>query len=316
VVKNLEIGQRCSEITRELKLDSGGTALKADFLLAVDVPLPWPKPVFNHEFLTGVVELLDDYFLSARLLASVPENNDHLTVTVYELKEDVHQTKSLLHRTQCTFHPSNLLEVLKKTFDGEIKEEVRENLQDEQVRELWLCTQGSHDICCGSAGTALYLEAEENLHEVKIRRVSHLGGHRFAPTAVTFPDGRMWSHLNMENLEQIFNQTPVTEELIKKNRGWCGSKKGAEQIAEREGLNLYGWNWNKYHRKTIVVSENDLETKILVTGVCPESELEVKFEVVLEEVEKTPVLSCDEAGSTPQKWQTGYSVEMVRVLTV
>ena len=313
MVTNLEIGQRCSEITRELKLDSGGTALKADFFLAVDVPLPWPKPVFDHQLLTGVVELLDSYSSSVRLLASVPENNDHLIVTVYELKQDVHQTKSLLHRTQCTFQPSNLLEVLKKVLDGKIKEEFKENLQEEQVRELWLCTQGSHDICCGSAGTALYLEAEENLHEVKIRRVSHLGGHRFAPTAVTFPDGRMWSHLNMENLQHIFNQTSLDEELIKKNRGWCGSKKGAEQIAEREGLLLYGWKWDKYHRKTMVIVEDDFETKISVTGVCPESELEVKFEVVLEELEKTPVFSCDQVGNPPEKWQSQYEVKAVNV---
>ena len=83
---NLEIGQRCSEATRELELDSGGTGLRADFFLAVDVPLPWPKPVFNHQFFSGVLELLESYSSSIRLLASVPENNDHLTVTTYQIQ--------------------------------------------------------------------------------------------------------------------------------------------------------------------------------------------------------------------------------------
>lgn len=310
---NLEIGQRCSEVTRELELDSGGTALRADFFLAIDAPLPWPKPVLNHELLTGVTELLDNYSSSVRLLASVPENNDQLTVTAYELKQSVQPGKSLLERTQWIFQPSNLLETLENALDGKRSENFRNKPQEqvEEVRELWICTQGSHDVCCGSEGTSLYLEAEANLQEVKVRRVSHLGGHRFAPTAVTFPDGRMWSHLNMENLYQIFNQTPVDEKLIKKNRGWCGLKKGPEQIAEREGLNLYGWNWDKYQRKTVVVSENDSEIKVLVTGVCPESQCEIKFDVVLAEIEKTPVLSCDQAGNPPDKWQSQYEVKAV-----
>ncbi len=183
---NLEIGQRCSEATRELELDSGGTGLRADFFLAVDVPLPWPKPVFNHQFFSGVLELLESYSSSIRLLASVPENNDHLTVTTYQRHQTDHPDKSFLHRSQMIFQPRDLLEVIKKILDGKKEKEFRE----EQVRELWVCTQGSHDVCCGSEGTALSLEANKNLPGVKVRRVSHLGGHRFAPTAVTFPDGR------------------------------------------------------------------------------------------------------------------------------
>ena len=306
---NLEIGQRCSEATRELELDSGGTGLRADFFLAVDMPLPWPKPVFNHQLFSGVSELLDDYSSSIRLLASVPENNDHLTVTTYQRKQTDHPDNSFLHRSQIIFQPRDLLEVLKKILDGKKVEEFRE----EQARELWVCTQGSHDVCCGSEGTALSLEANKNLSDVKVRRVSHLGGHRFAPTAVTFPDGRMWSHLSMENLHKIFDETPIEENLLKKCRGWSGSETGPEQIAEREGLNLYGWNWDRYERKTTVISEEESEIKVLVTGFAPGHQTETRFEVVLDESGKTPVFSCDKAGDIPTKWQTQYEVKTVDV---
>ena len=300
-------------MTRELNIDSGGTGLRADLFLSVDVPLPWPKPVFSHQFLTGVAELLDGYSAPIRLLASVPEDNNRLTVTAYRRKQKGHLVESSLRRSQTTFHPSDLLDVLKGILDGKKEEDSIGVAQEEQVRELWVCTQGSHDVCCGSEGTALSLEANKNLHGVKVRRVSHLGGHRFAPTAVTFPDGRMWSHVSMENLHEVFDETSIEENLLKKCRGWSGSETGPEQIAEREGLSLYGWNWDKYQRKIAVISEEDPEIKVLVTGFPPGDEPEVKFEVVIEDSGKTPIFSCDKAGDTPTKWQTQYEVKTVDV---
>tara|TARA_B100000902_G_scaffold205273_1_gene195701 strand:+ start:425 stop:1369 length:945 start_codon:yes stop_codon:yes gene_type:complete len=313
VLKNVEIGQRCSEMTRELNIDSGGTGLRADLFLAVDVPLPWPKPVFSHQLLIGVTELLDSYSTPIRLLASVPENNNRLTVTSYQRKQRGHLDESSLRRSQTTFRPSDLLDVLKGILDEKKAEDSIEVPQEEQVRELWVCTQGSHDVCCGSEGTALSLEANKNLHGVKVRRVSHLGGHRFAPTAVTFPDGRMWSHLSMENVHEIFDVKPIEESLLKKCRGWSGAEAGPEQIAEREGLTLYGWNWDKYQRKTAVISEKDLEIKVLVTGFPPGDQAEVKFEVIINNSGKTPIFSCDKAGDIPTKWQTQYEVKTVDV---
>ena len=313
MLKNLEVGQRCSEMTRELNVDSGGTGLRADLFLAVDVPLPWPKPVFNHQLLTGVTELLDSHSAPIRLLASVPEDNNRLTVTAYQRKQKGHLDESSLRRSQTTFHPSNLLDVLKGVLDEKKVEDSIEIIQEEQARELWVCTQGSHDVCCGSEGTVLSLEADKNLEGVKVRRVSHLGGHRFAPTAVTFPDGRMWSHLSMENLHEIFDETPIEEGLSKKCRGWSGLETGPEQIAEREGLNLYGWNWDKYERKATVISEEESEIKVLVTGFAPGGQIETRFEVVIDESGKTPIFSCDKAGDIPTKWQTQYMVREVIV---
>ena len=304
---------RCSKVTRRLEIDSCGTAVRADLFIAVDVPLPWPKSVFNHQLLTGVTELLDSYSTPTRLLASVPENNDHLTVTTYQRNQTDHLVESPLRQSQTTFHPSDLLDVLKGIQDGEKSEELTAATQEEQVRELWVCTQGSHDICCGSEGTALSLEANKNLPGVKVRRVSHLGGHRFAPTAVTFPDGRMWSHLSMENLHEVFDEKTIEGSLLKKCRGWSGSETGPEQIAEREGLNLYGWKWDKYERKATVISEEESEIKVLVTGFAPRDQTETRFEVVIEESGKTPIFSCDKAGDIPTKWQTQYEVKTVDV---
>ncbi len=310
---NLEIGQRCSELTRSLEIDPCGTAINASLFLAVDVPLPWPKPVLNHHLLSGLEELLDVCSFSVRLLASVPENNDVLTLTAYELNSSDEMNHGSLSSRKLVFDPSGLTQLLEKILRGETIEGFIETSQGEKKRELWICTQGSHDVCCGSEGTSLAVEANKHLPEVEIRRVSHLGGHRFAPTAITFPEGRMWSHLNMEDLQTIFSASSIDEKLTRKCRGWCGSKTGAEQVAEREGLKLYGRDWDRYMRKSEIISEENSEIRVQVEGIHLESRSQVGFEVVLEEVEKTPVLSCDKAGSIPNKWQTQYEIKKVNV---
>jgi len=307
VLTKLEVGQRCSEITRSQEIDSGGTALRADLFLAVDVPLPWPKPVFNHQLLMGVEELLSNHSFPLRLVASVPENNNALTLTAYTLNDDS------LNRQQWVFNPPDLSSLLERVLEGQTIEGFEEVPQEEQKRELWICTQGSHDVCCGSEGTSLALEASTKFSEVEIRRVSHLGGHRFAPTAITFPERRMWSHLNMEDLQTIFGVSSIDDKLTRKCRGWCGSKTGAEQVAEREGLKIYGRDWDRYVRKSEIISEENSEIRVQVDGIHPESRSQVGFEAVLQEVEKTPVLSCDKAGSIPNKWQTQYEIKKVNV---
>ncbi len=39
---------RCADFSREIRLDPGGTALAVDEIVVADLPLPWPKPVFDR----------------------------------------------------------------------------------------------------------------------------------------------------------------------------------------------------------------------------------------------------------------------------
>lgn len=56
-----------------------------------------------------------------------------------------------------------------------------------------VCTHGRRDACCARLGIGLYTEvlAAATLQGASDRvwQSSHLGGHRFAPVATTFPDG-------------------------------------------------------------------------------------------------------------------------------
>lgn len=64
---------------------------------------------------------------------------------------------------------------------------------------LLVCTHGSRDRCCGSQGVKLARLLRDTLPgEVEIWEVSHLGGHRFAPTLWALPWGRFFGRLPLE----------------------------------------------------------------------------------------------------------------------
>lgn len=54
--------------------------------------------------------------------------------------------------------------------------------------KVLVCTHGSRDQCCGVLGGAAFAGLRKILPDA-VWQVSHLGGHRFAPTALCFPFG-------------------------------------------------------------------------------------------------------------------------------
>jgi hypothetical protein len=74
---------------------------------------------------------------------------------------------------------------------------------------LLVCTNGKRDRCCAVLGRALALDLKElakdtadaaagpgpDSIEIEVWETDHLGGHRFAPTAVVLPSGYMYGRL-------------------------------------------------------------------------------------------------------------------------
>ncbi|MBS2040518.1 hypothetical protein JST97_36365 [bacterium] len=64
---------------------------------------------------------------------------------------------------------------------------------------LWLvCTHGSRDACCGSLGPRL-AQALRNSGESQVWEVSHIGGHRFAPTLWHLPSWRVYGRIDLHH---------------------------------------------------------------------------------------------------------------------
>lgn len=61
-----------------------------------------------------------------------------------------------------------------------------------------VCTHGQRDRCCAVAGAPVY-SALDALDSTAVLRASHLGGHRFAATAIVLPEGVMYGRLTPED---------------------------------------------------------------------------------------------------------------------
>lgn len=69
------------------------------------------------------------------------------------------------------------------------------------VSEKFLvCTHGSRDVCCGTLGPRLAQALRAAGHQ-EVWEVSHIGGHRFAPTLWHLPSWRFYGRLPLENPE-------------------------------------------------------------------------------------------------------------------
>ena len=71
---------------------------------------------------------------------------------------------------------------------------------------LFVCTHSGRDACCAVHGRALVTEllAEGTEH---LWECSHLGGHRFAPTALSLPTGTVYGRLDPTSARRVIDDT-------------------------------------------------------------------------------------------------------------
>ena len=111
-------------------------------------------------------------------------------------------------------------------------------------RDLFICTHGERDGCCGTFGEAAYqhLTATDLPRGTRAWRISHFGGHRFAPTLVDLPTGRVWGKLNQTAMDAILARLGGVADLRSMYRGWSALHP-AGQFVERELFMEHGWSW-------------------------------------------------------------------------
>lgn len=115
-------------------------------------------------------------------------------------------------------------------------------------RHWLICTHATHNECCGIYGIPFYQATIAKIqqlgltHQVQPWEVTHIGGHRFAPTLIDFPQGRYYGNLEEESLICLLKQSGAIAPLISRYRGWCLMPKPL-QVLEGELLKHHGWNW-------------------------------------------------------------------------
>jgi hypothetical protein len=121
---------------------------------------------------------------------------------------------------------------------------------ENEGRDLLVCTHGTKDACCASFGYPAYRVLRPDLARqasgpLRVWRVNHLGGHRFAPTMLDFPEGRCWGYLDDDTLGRIVRHDDLLPELRQHYRGWTLLGSFAEMHVEREIFAREGWDWTR-----------------------------------------------------------------------
>ncbi|WP_278043923.1 sucrase ferredoxin, partial [Protofrankia symbiont of Coriaria ruscifolia] len=166
--------------------------------------------------------------------------------------------------------------------------------------EILLCGHGRRDRCCGRVGTRLHLDVASTWPRVRVRRCSHTGGHRFAPTGFTFPDGRAWGFLDVPALDRIVRRGGRPGELRGRYRGNTALDQWG-QVAERELFERFGWGWLDHEitsSHTEVADGGRLATvKLAWQGPTGAATATASVEVARD----VPVLVCGEAPELAEK---------------
>ena len=66
----------------------------------------------------------------------------------------------------------------------------------------FVCTHGTRDPCCAKWGVPLFGRLQEEVGE-EVWQMSHLGGHRFAPTLLASPSGNVYGRVELSQVSAL-----------------------------------------------------------------------------------------------------------------
>lgn len=279
---------RCAPWTQAQDVDPIGSAGSFDAVVLVEWPLPWPRDVSEIPALTPAAARP-----GARLMTVVPQPDhaaDGLLRVVHRRRVRTNHLPGVDHRVPMADIPALLETLLEDPLTDSAH---RRSAVGEAPPEVLVCAHGRRDPCCGRWGTLLHLELAARWTDVRVWRCSHTGGHRFAPTAITLPDGRAWAYVDADLLDGVVRHTADVHALAAHDRGTTGLGMWAQPV-ERALFEEHGWPWLEQHITRA-------ETTIADDGKSAEVTLEWEGGQARGQVEVTRVLPVLECGKPPEQ---------------
>jgi hypothetical protein len=175
---------------------------------------------------------------------------------------------------------------------------------DTPATDVLVCGHGSRDRCCGSLGTSLALGSAAA--GIGVRRTSHTGGHRFAPTGLVLPDATCWAFLDDDALHRVAHRAGPLDDLLPRYRGCPALGSPAIQAAERVAFADVGWTWLDHRRRGVELGNGTVR----IEAISPTGE-ERAWEVAVEPGRTLPVPECGAPPETAKKSETEVVVRSV-----
>ena len=152
---------------------------------------------------------------------------------------------------------------------------------DAHAPGLVVCANSARDLCCGLDGRALV----QLLDDDRVWECSHLGGHRFAPTALLVGEGLVYGRLDAAAARALLDDGPTsqTAAYLRGRSGLAPAAQAAEAWLLGQGA--------RPDARTAACENVDDRVQVTFTGVSP---------VWLAQESGTPrPASC---GAEPESW--------------
>ncbi len=313
---DLELGPRCAEWAREIGVDPIGTAVSARGFLLVDWPLPWPRDSADVPALEPVRAALRHSGLRLQLMVPRPDA-DRWSIVRHDLGPDDDGWFSGYRRRSASVEPADLVAAAVALASGDGDEHIATGEPDEPDEpdvDVLLCGHGSRDRCCGSMGTALAMTATAD--GLAVRRTSHTGGHRFAPTGLVLPHGTSWAFLDDDALRRVVATSGPIDDLLDRYRGCSAFATPAHQGAERVAFGAVGWPWLGYRRRATDIEPAVVgQPRVLVEGIDPHGRLR-SWTVDVTAGRTLPVPECGKDPAAASKSETEVVIVAATETTV
>jgi hypothetical protein len=297
----------CSDWARNNGVLAAGTATPAEGWLLVDWPLPWPSQIEQIEELREVFEEAADRGIRVQL--AVPDATcDLRRVSLFDLspqRDFFRRYRTAQRQTSQSRVVEAALVLLRADQDPDDEDSITGPLG----RIVLLCTHGNRDSCCGSRGAGLYgaLPTSDAL-----LRSSHLGGHRFAPTALLLPEGTMWAFLDADTADQVLNRNGSVASIAHLFRGCCAFSSEQVQVVDAYLFSLFGWEWLEWYRRGRFVGDGTVVFEAIDPSGNPRA-----WRATVRVRRLTPVPLCpvdDAEHPTAEKMTPEYVIDTIEEL--
>jgi hypothetical protein len=241
-------------ISRELGEPLAGTGAVASAWLLLEQPGPWGRAAATGSRLDPEVgaELegrTDGTGVRLALIRRTEDSHDHDPPLRRWYAASTHPRRAWL-ATGVVAYPTDLLKIDFAALGAGDRRAVAA-LEPEFLDTplLGVCTNGKRDACCATVGRRVAVAAEAldaasspaTDGPPAVWEITHLGGHRFAPTAVVLPSGYSYGRLDDALTTRVLAEARRGRIVVDGNRGrstWPRAGQAAE-LAVRAELDEY-----------------------------------------------------------------------------
>lgn len=265
----------CSVVAQERRLDPIGEAYDFDHYLIIETPTPWQEDRFETSgtLPASLLELTKKVFY-------VEYPTRWVKVQICMVAPDKGYSQAGLRRViYCRRPPAPFAEFQREEYllpeeaigplawalftePEKVAQFASYRQPANRIRDFLVCVDGIIDRACAVFGMKLY-SALRKLPEaqpggnVRIWKASHFGGHVYAATVLTLPDGRLWAYLNATTGQALVQRRGDIQMLYKCYRGWTGAPSPFLHVIERELMMQHGWPWFDFLQQGVLLTQDE-----------------------------------------------------------